>query len=175
MNTAPKYSPLQMFIHWLSAILVILVITLPLMKGVLADSFGGMGNLFMIHKSLGVLIFFITICRIVVIIRQGVPEVLAKHQKLQRILSKAVQGMIYLLLLVLPLSGYLMSSRTISFFGLFTINGLNLPASLQSFLHSVHIFSAYLIIALILLHILAALYHHYWCKDNVLRSMLPIK
>lgn len=175
MKTYPKYSSLQIFVHWLTALCVIAAIVLPLLKNILAEPLGGMANLFMIHKSLGVLIFFITIWRIILIIKKGIPEVLPKHEKLQRIVSKSVQGIIYILLLVLPLSGYLMSARAINFFGILTINGIELPANLHSFAHSAHIVSAYFIIALVLLHIAGALYHHYWVKDDVLRAMLPSK
>ncbi|RKS87589.1 cytochrome b561 [Orbus hercynius] len=173
MNNYPTYSSKQKWIHWISAILVLIVITLPLAKDSLSHLFGGKNELFTWHKSLGIIVFCITIWRIYVVIKDGVPEVLPKHERFQRILSKAVQGIIYLLLLILPLSGYLMSGRSIHFLGLISIRNLSLSNDVHRFFHSVHIIGAYLLIALLLLHIAAAIYHHVWVKDNVLKAMLP--
>ncbi|WP_392551442.1 cytochrome b [Orbus wheelerorum] len=173
MKNYPQYSTKQKWIHWLTAILVFLVILLPLLKEHLAYYLGGMGNLFTLHKSIGVIIFFLTLWRIIVIIKQGLPKVLPKEEKFQRILSKSVQGIMYLLLLILPLSGYLMSGRSMNFLGLIQIPSINLPNHVHGFFHSVHIVTAYLLIALLCLHIFGAIYHHFWVKDNVLKSMLP--
>lgn len=172
MKNYPQYSTKQKWIHWLTAILVFIVILLPFVKESLSQYIGGMANLFMIHKSLGVIVFFLTLWRIWVVMKQGVPEVLPKHEKLQRILSKSVQGLIYLLLLILPLSGYLMSSRGINFLGILQISAIELPNDIYVFFHSVHIVAAYLMIILLCLHIIAAIYHHFWVKDNVLKSMV---
>ncbi|WP_392559878.1 cytochrome b [Orbus mooreae] len=173
MKNYPQYQPKQKWIHWITALLVLIVIILPLARVTLSQLIGGMANLFVIHKSLGVVIFFLTLWRIYVVIKQGVPEVLPKHEKLQRILSKSVQGLIYILLLILPLSGYLMGSRAIDFLWLITIPPVTLAEGIHSFFHSVHIFSAYALIALLCLHIFAAIYHHIWVKDDVLKAMLP--
>ncbi|WP_392562393.1 cytochrome b [Orbus sturtevantii] len=173
MKNYPQYSTKQKWIHWLTAILVFLAILLPLLRGSLAQYLSGMANLFVLHKSLGIMVFILTVWRIIVIIKQGIPEVQPKHEKLQRILSKSVQGIIYLLLLILPLSGYLMSSRDIHFLGFITLPALTLPNGVYGVFHSVHIIGAYLLIFLLCLHVLAAFYHHLWVKDNVLKSMLP--
>lgn len=173
MKNYPQYHAKQKWIHWITAILVLIVIVLPFTRATMSQILGGGGNVFVLHKSLGVIIFFITLWRIYLILKLGIPEVLPKHQKLQRILSKSVQGIIYILLLALPLSGYFMGSRAINFLWIFDIPPVSLSASLQGFFHSVHIFSAYGLIALLCLHIFAAIYHHMWVKDAVLKSMLP--
>lgn len=173
MKNYPQYSAKQKGIHWISAILMLLVIALPLMRVSLAPYLGGMANLFMWHKSLGVVIFLLTLWRIIVIVKDGIPEVLPKHEKLQRIVSKAVQGIIYLLLLILPLSGYLMSSRDLNVFGFISIPAMPLPNEVYGFFHSVHIVTAFMLIALLALHIVGAIYHHAVVKDDVLKSMLP--
>lgn len=173
MKKSPQYSVKQKTIHWLTAILVFIIIVFPLMRTSVAQYVGGMGTLFTIHKSFGVMIFFITLWRIYVIIKQGVPEVLPKDERLQRIVSKSVQGILYLLLLILPLSGYLMSSRPLNFLGIISIPAIEMPNTFYVFFHSVHIITAYALIALIALHMFAALYHHFWVKDKVLKSMLP--
>lgn len=167
MDHYVRHSTSQIIIHWLTAGFVILAILLPFCRSWFSD----LGLLFMLHKSIGVVIFILTLIRIIVIVRQGLPDVLGPNHRLQRIISKSVQGFIYIALIIMPISGYLMSSRNIDFFGMFTIPSMSLPEEWQSAMHQLHISAAFILIGLIALHGLAALYHHLWVKDNVLRSM----
>jgi cytochrome b561 len=175
MPNYPQYSSKQKWNHWLSVLLVVTVIMLLLAKKVMSPILGGMSTVYLLHKSLGVLVLILTVWRIIVICRQGVPEVLPKNQKLQRILAKSIQGVIYILLLILPLSGYLMSGRDLNVFGLISIPAISMPNTEHQFFHSMHLISAYLLIILVIFHILAALYHYFWLKDKVLQSMLSRK
>lgn len=172
MQDYPQYRSQQKLIHWLSAVLVILAFLLIMFKIILSHFLGGMPNIYLIHKSIGVLVFILTIWRIKVIIQYGIPDVLDKHQRLQRILSKSTQGFIYIFLLIVPLSGYLMSSRPLNVFGLVSIPAIDMPNEFYLFFHSTHLISSYLLAVLILVHILGALYHYFWLKDKVLQSML---
>lgn len=168
----PRYRHIQIMMHWLSAIAILIIIVLPLTRDFWAPLLGGMGNLFMLHKSFAVLVFILTIARIVINIKLGVPETLPANERLLRAASNGVQKSIYLLLLALPISGFLMSGNGINFFNVATIPVLNLSAEVKSAAHTFHIWGGYVIIALILLHAVAALFHHYIQKDNVLNSML---
>lgn len=172
-STLSRYTAWQIFIHWITVLLVLTVIILPFMRGIFTSYFGGVGPLFTLHKSFGFILFFITLWRIVVILKLGTPEILAKHQRLQKIASKAVQGLLYILLLLLPLSGFFMSTRPLNLLGLITLTPPNLGENIQAAAHTFHIVGAFTIIGLIALHGLAALYHHFWLKDGVLKAMLP--
>lgn len=172
MQNFPHYTTQQKWNHWLTALLIFAVIILPMFKISLSHWLGGMTNVYMLHKSLGTLVLFFTFWRIFFIIKQGVPNTLPKTKKLQRALAKSLQGCIYLLLILLPLSGYLMSSRSLNFFNFINIPAMPLPNYGYVFFHSVHIYGSYLLMVLILMHILAAIYHHWWIKDNVVRSMV---
>jgi cytochrome b561 len=81
------------------------------------------------------------------------------------------------LLFAMPLTGWLMSSAknySVSWFSLFTWPNLIAPNE-QAFawLKSTHDTLSWLLLALSILHVLAALKHHFWNKDDVLRRMLP--
>lgn len=172
MQDYPQYRSQQKIIHWLSAVVVILAFLIIMFKIILSQFLGGMPNIYLIHKSIGVLVFILTIWRIKVIIQYGIPDVLDKHQRLQRILSKSTQGFIYIFLLIVPLSGYLMSSRPLNFFGMISIPAINVPNEFYQFFHTTHLVSSYLLAILIMLHVIGALYHYFWVKDKVLQSML---
>ena len=172
MQDYPQYRSQQKLIHWLSAVVVILAFLIIMFKIILSQFLGGMPNIYLLHKSIGVLVLILTIWRIKVIIQYGIPDVLDKHQRLQRILSKSTQGFIYIFLLIVPLSGYLMSSRPLNFFGMISIPAINVPNEFYQFFHTTHLVSSYLLAILIMLHVIGALYHYFWVKDKVLQSML---
>lgn len=172
MQNFPQYKTKQKIIHWVTALFTFIVILLPLAKVTMSPYVGGMANLFLWHKSLGVMIFLLTLWRIYIITKEGVPDVLPKNEKLQRILSKSVQGFIYILLIVAPLSGYLMSSRPLNVFGLIFIPPIAMPNDLYGLFHFVHIWGSYALICLLILHVVGSFYHYFWLKDKVLQSML---
>lgn len=95
----------------------------------------------------------------------------------ERVLTKVVQHSLLLLMVLMPLSGYLLScsaGRATEFFGLFTFPMLISPnKALLSFFANTHEVFAYLIGGLVSLHVLGALRHHFFIKDNVLKRMLP--
>ncbi|SCB86814.1 cytochrome b561 [Gilliamella bombicola] len=172
MQNYPQYSSKQKWIHWLTLVLIVFVFLLVTFKVTLSPYLGGMVNVYLLHKSFGVLILGITFWRLVVIKRQGVPDVLPKHHKLQRILSKSIQGVIYLLLMIVPLSGYLMSSRSLNVFGIISIPAIDMPNEAYQAFHQTHTVSAYFLAVLLIVHIAGALFHYFWIKDKVLQSML---
>ncbi|MCO6551450.1 MAG: cytochrome b/b6 domain-containing protein [Gilliamella sp.] len=172
MQNYPQYSSKQKWNHWLTLILIVLTFLLVLFKVTLSHYLGGMFTIYLLHKSFGVLIFVITLWRFTIIKAEGVPNVLPKNQKLQRILSKSIQGFIYIFLIIVPLSGYLMSSRSLNFFCIISIPAIDMSNMFYDFFHIMHKFSSYLLAILLILHIAGALYHYFWIKDKVLQSML---
>ena len=95
----------------------------------------------------------------------------------QYVLAEAAHGILYLLLLVLPFSGWMMSTAAgypTAFFGLFEFPMLvGENHDLHEALEEVHetLFNAVVVVAV--LHALAAVFHHVWMKDDTLRRMLP--
>ncbi|OCG40582.1 hypothetical protein A9G28_07810 [Gilliamella sp. Fer1-1] len=172
MQNYPHYGRKQKWVHWLTFTLVLLTFLVVIFKGVLSNYLGGMPVIYLLHKSLGILIFVLTLWRFVLIKRDGVPDVLSKDHKLQRVLSKSTQGFIYILLIIVPLSGYLMSCYPLNFLGIISIPAVDLPNQAYQIFHSVHQASSYLLGILLIIHIAGALYHYFVIKDKVLQSML---
>ena len=97
-----------------------------------------------------------------------------------RRIARATHVLFYVLLLVLPLTGWWMSSavpteRHPFGFGFFDVPFLPVPRGWASAgpAHFVHVNLSFLMIGLAVLHILAALKHHFFDKDDVLARMLP--
>ncbi|WP_219894270.1 cytochrome b [Aquisediminimonas profunda] len=99
--------------------------------------------------------------------------------RLLRLLARATQVGLYGLLLALPLSGWVMSSAVpkrhpIGLAGVIEVPFLPIgpDMGLARCGHSAHVTMAWLMIALLSLHIAGALKHHFYNRDGVLRSIL---
>ncbi len=131
-----------------------------------------------LHKSSGVLLFVLTVARL--LWRSGTPSPapLASHTPLERRAASTVHHLLYLLLVAVMLSGYLISSadgRGIEVFGWFevpaTLHGI---AQQEEIAGTIHRLLTYTLIAVALLHALAALKHHFFDKDRTLKRMLGL-
>ena len=95
----------------------------------------------------------------------------------RRTTAFVISFVLYLLLLVMPVTGWMLTSAAehpVAFFGLFELPAIVGPDhDLHESLEDVHeaLFNA--IAAIAVLHALAAVYHHVWMKDDTLRRMLP--
>jgi cytochrome b561 len=95
----------------------------------------------------------------------------------QRIAAAAGHGLLYLLILAQPVSGWMMSSAAnypVTFFGLFQFPAIVRPnEGAHEAYEEVHELLFTTIVVVATLHVLAALYHHFIQKDDTLRRMLP--
>jgi cytochrome b561 len=96
---------------------------------------------------------------------------------LEQRLARATHVAFYGLLFAMPLSGWLMSSAknySVSWFGVFTWPNL-IGQNERAFdaLRALHDGMSWALFGIAVLHVLAALKHHFWNKDDVLLRMLP--
>ncbi len=107
-----------------------------------------------IHVAFGILIFALMLYRFWLLYRHGASDLPEGEPRWARILARATQGLIYLSLIFLPLSGSLAW-----FFGLET--GIVVHGLVKN-----------LLLALIFLHVAGALAQQFWFKSNALMKML---
>jgi cytochrome b561 len=104
----------------------------------------------------------------------ALPDTLKPHE---RFLARFTHAALYVLIFIMPLSGWMMSSARnfpVSWFGLFQLPDLvGQDKRLYDTLHETHETLATALIVIAALHVLAALKHHFFLKDDVLRRMLP--
>ena len=131
------------------------------------------GKLYDGHKLLGLTILVLAGTRLVYRLVHGAPGDEPTLAAWERLLSRVTHWAIYVLLIVVPLLGWL----AISYYGPFEPFGIKLPrlaaqdeakATSTFFLHKV---AAYTLIVLVGLHVAAALQHYLIRKDGVLRRM----
>ena len=109
-------------------------------------------------------------------IGQITPRHLPSHTAVERKLGKIMHQMLYLLVFIIMISGYLISTadgRGIAVFEFFDVPALGVSIENQEDIAGlVHKWLAYLLIALVVLHAWAALKHHFIDKDDTLKRMM---
>jgi cytochrome b561 len=172
----PGYGGVAKMLHWLIVLLLIgqyaVAWTMPeVHRGTRPEGLIG------IHLSLGLLVLVLAVLRLAWRIFRPVPLFGDTMPAWQYRGAQIVHALLYLLLVVLPLMGWANASArgwTIRFFGLFAVPRI-LPTDspFGRRLGDIHMWTAYALLALIGLHLAAALHHHFWRRDRVLLRMLP--
>ena len=174
--TNRRYTVIAQALHWFIAFLI--VVQFPLARAAAALPIG-LRKLALLaeHKSVGMTVFILAVVRLVWRWRNPPPDLPIDMKRHERQLARVSHVSLYLLLFAMPLSGWLMSSAknySVSWFGLFTWPNLLKPseAAFQTLKWLHHLLSN-LLFWLASLHVVAALKHHFWNKDDVLVRMLP--
>lgn len=174
-KTEGTYGSVSRLNHWIGAVLFasLLIVGFILSYDVLPDEQAGeVRNL---HKATGTLLLLFAFWRVTWRLGQGFPAAASDRAGWELALSKAVHGAMLLTLIVMPLSGILMSlvgGRSIDMYGLFTIPPVAEMKDLARSFRAVHGYAAYTLAALIVLHIAGALKHSLIDRDSTLRRML---
>jgi len=169
-----RYSGASIAMHWLTVLCFVGIYT----AINLADVFekGSFGRTFLrdTHFSLGLLVFVLVWVRIVLRIVGVTPPILPVPPVWQVKLGKALHGLLYLLMVLMPLVGWAVLSargKAIPFFGLSLPPLMGEDKDLGRQIMEFHELGGNLGYLLIGGHAAAALFHHYVVKDNTLRRM----
>ena len=128
------------------------------------------------HFMLGLSVFVLVWLRLGLRLLQPTPIIEPRPVAWQQYLAKVVHGALYALMIAMPIAGWMILSAegdAVPFFGM-ELPPLTAPdkAAAES-LEDLHELGGKIGYALVGLHALAALFHHYVQKDNTLRRMLP--
>jgi cytochrome b561 len=175
-NTTMRWGAVAQFLHWLIVALIIVQVVL----ATLADDLPlGMKKLAMLarHKSVGITILGLAAVRLLWRWLNPTPPLPDTLRPYERVLAHLTHAALYFILFAMPLSGWVMSSARgfpVSWFGFIQLPDL-VPKSkpLYAAMLATHEALAWTLGAVVLLHVAAALKHHFMLKDNVLRRMLP--
>jgi len=175
-NTSNAYGSISKLLHWLIGLTVIGMLVLGTILEYIKDD-ALAGNMYMIHKSIGLTILALMVFRIAWRLTNITPNPTNHVRPWQQSAEKAVHYIFYIALLVMPLSGWMMSTASEhipSFFGygLIAMPLVPVSKSLATTASWVHTISGYTLIALVSLHILATIQHYVVHKDNILKRML---
>ena len=174
-NTADRYGLVAQALHWAIVALILVQLTLAFVAKNLPLSPAKVGVLAN-HKSFGITILALASIRLLwrLANRPPPPPPMPRWQLLA---SRVSHFSLYALLFAMPITGWLMSSAAnypVSWFGTAQLPDLVAPdGELKQQLIDVHHLLAKALIALVLVHVAAALKHQFLDRDNLLYRMLP--
>ncbi len=171
---APHYDRFSALLHWLMAALLISQLGLGLwMIELPKDASGIRAYWFNVHKSLGMLLGLLLITRAIwALLRPRVQEL--RLGRTQQALALLNHRLLYLCMLLAPLSGFLgsvFSGYPIRFFGLKLPKLAERWDSAKAFLSIVHEVTVYAMLLLIAAHVLAFVHHQFILKDGLAQRM----
>lgn len=185
-NNRTRYGTVAMTMHWLIAALVLANLYLGLSFDSYPKGDPALFQVLQIHKSIGLTVLALSILRLVWRLVNPVPPYPAGMNPLLKFAAGATHFLLYFLIIAIPLSGWAMVSAARAgmptrYFGLFDWPNIGFLASmpleqknpLRHDFGEMHEILAWSAIVLIVLHVVAALYHQFFRRDDVLRRMLP--
>ncbi|NOT17203.1 MAG: cytochrome b [Sulfuriferula sp.] len=171
-----RYTYPAIGLHWLMALMIVLTWPLGLYMSDLPLSPYKL-QLYAYHKWIGMVVLMLLIARVLWRLTHRPPALVAGLPRWQVVAAHSVHVALYGLMLAVPLSGWLMSSALgfqVVLFGVLPVPDLiSINKPLGATLKSVHEWLNYGLLSLLIIHVGAALQHHFMLKDDTLRRMLP--
>jgi cytochrome b561 len=185
-NTHRRFGLVALSFHWLVAALFVAMIAIGLTMTALALTHPWKFPLYQFHKSLGVTIFALVALRLLWRVSGPVPPLPVSLPAWERGAAHLTHWALYALLIVMPLTGWVIVSASplgipTVLYGIVRLPHIGFVAerpdkeAIEHVAATVHAVLAWTGIALVALHAGAALRHHFWLKDDVLRRMLPAR
>lgn len=179
-----RYDNVALGLHWLIAILIIANICIGLYMADLPRTDAMRASLFAFHKSTGLTVLMLSVLRVIWRLTHPFIALPAGMPALLKFAARASHVTLYVMMIALPLSGWLLTSAGGSHFHYFgTFDFPLLPGfagiakearhSLIMGFGAAHVILAWIMIGLVALHISAALYHGFIRRDGVLGRMVP--
>ncbi len=179
LNTKQHFGRVSITLHWLMAILLIGLFVLGDYMVDLTYYDPWYNSSLAIHKAIGMLTTGLLVLRYLWVRLQPRPAYLNPEQTVQNFMATAGHALLYLLMLILMVSGYLITTakgQGIDIFGLFKIPALiSVNENWSEWLGDIHDITASAFMLLVIAHALASLMHHFILKDNTLLRMLRVE
>jgi len=175
-NSAGDWGAVQKSLHWIIVLAVIVQLAVGFTLAAMPSSAPSWARYFPVHTSLGLSIFLLMLARLLWRASNPGPVLPATLPAWQRVLARSTHWLFYLVLLGLPVSGYLAVSaggHQIPFYGAELPQAVSASKEANRVIMDLHVLGATLLILLIALHAAGALRHEWLLHDNVLRRMLP--
>ncbi|GGY21736.1 cytochrome b [Paludibacterium paludis] len=169
------YHPLSIGLHWLMFILFVIALAAIEIRGYVPKDAGAefRAQLRQWHILSGLFVFVLVWLRIAVKLRFGAPPILGESAWQVRA-AHALHGLLYLVMILLPVTGVVFSQaggREIGVFGVVLPMMVSPDPELRALVKNVHELLGNAVYFLVGLHAVAALWHHFVLKDDTLRRM----
>ncbi len=175
-NTTERWGAGAKCLHWTLALAIFVMMALGWIMTAWPKS-PAKFEMYFVHKSLGIVILALMVLRLCWRLLNPTPRLPKTLKPYERVLAHGTHALLYLLLLAMPVSGWVINSAAnfpLKVFGLFNLPPLVGPdKAVQGQAEVVHLWLFWIVGGLLVLHIGAALKHHFVLRDEVLARMLP--
>ncbi|GAB6041175.1 cytochrome b [Endothiovibrio diazotrophicus] len=178
-NDEKHYGTASKLIHWVSAAVILTLLGVGIYMADLPEEAAGRLQLYGLHKSFGVVALLLVVARLVWLRVSPAPPLPGVFEPKEQLVVKGIQKLLYLLMILVPVSGYVMSNAAgfpVPFFGLFDLPTLVAKSkAIGGFAHEAHEILAYTLAALVALHVAGAIKHRLKSKGtaaDILQRML---
>jgi cytochrome b561 len=177
-NTDTRWGSVAQAFHWLIAALIVV-------QGAIGLTMVELGmtptkvKVFALHKSVGLTVLALVLLRLAWRLVQRAPREV-RMPPWQRAAARLSHFLLYVLILALPFSGWLFNSAAnapLEWFGVVHVPSLTrgFDPVLKAFALRAHVVLFWVLVAVVVIHVAAALWHHYKPRDDVLLRMLPAR
>jgi cytochrome b561 len=175
-NSKQRHSIPTIALHWATVVAILLAAGSALWRDWTTDE--TLRPLLMaVHKQAGLFVLLALVLRVVVRIVMGFADHAGPMPAVMRWAAGMAHLALYALLLALPAVGLALcgaSAMDVSVFGLFRLPALvEDDPDLAATLSDLHVWAAWAMLLMVVMHVAAALWHHHFRRDGVLRAMLP--
>ncbi len=174
-SAVDRYNMVAIILHWAMAFAIIglwgvghVIDLIP--KG------PGRTEVVMLHKAVGVIVLVLAVARLVWRLTRPRPSLPVTMPPFEQWLAHAGHAALYVLMLLIPIDGVLMSQsggRPVSVFGLVLPVFVAKNEALRDIFKAGHEVLGWVLAVVLAGHVIAALRHHFVLKDDILRRMLP--
>lgn len=171
-----RYSKLTIALHWLMLLLIIAVYATINLREIYPKGSDPREALKALHFMLGLSVLVLVFIRLPARFVGGTPNIIPEPKLWQKVAANAAQGFLYLMMIVMPVLGWLILSaagKAIPFYGITLPALISENKDLAKSMKEIHETIGTIGYYVIGLHTAAALFHHYIKRDNTLIRMLP--
>ena len=171
---AGRYTLTAQALHWLTVFLILMILPVAWVMMSLPEG-AEQTRVLVLHRSIGVTIFAVVVLRLAWRLARPPPPLPSDTPRVMELISQITHWLLYALLLLMPVTGYLQSAdgRPVSYFGLLNLPGLPQDKALGDAAKVLHLLGQWGVYTLVGLHVGATVWHVAIRRDGLLDRMIP--
>ncbi len=172
-----RYSATAQLLHWVMAALLFATVAIAWVMLAMPRTAPTREDVYTLHKSIGLTLLALVALRLAWRASHPAPPLPEHHAGWERAAATVSHWMLYVVMIGMPISGYLVSAgggNAITYFGWFTVPGIPKNLAVREAADWVHVaVGQWLLYALVGLHLVATIWHVAVKRDGLLDRMLP--
>ena len=171
-----KHPALIVALHWGTVIAILVSVGAMFLRDAIENT-AGRQILLKLHRQLGLAVLIVVALRVLIRLTKRLADHSPGMSTVMRLSAQGAHVLLYVLLVALPVVGWILTSAhgiTLNLFGVIHLPQLVAADSdLADTLSDYHVWLSWVLLALVVMHVGAALWHHFVRRDAVLKAMLP--